>query len=95
MLTHRLRTMRTAAAVIATIITLLVVTGYQGAAAQDGQPPPAPNNPMAHLIADEGQEPQVRISWDAPEEGTTTSHTVSRNDGQSFAAPGGATTYSD
>ena len=95
MLTHRLRTMRTAAIVIATIITLLAVTGYQGAAAQDGQPPLAPNNPMAHLIAGEGQEPQVRISWDAPEEGTTTSHTVSRNDGQSFEVPGGATTHSD
>ena len=95
MLTHRLRTMRTATAVILTIITLLAVTSYQKASAQDGQPPPAPANPMAHLIAGEGQEAQVRISWDAPPEGTVTSHAVSRNDGQSFSTPRGATTYSD
>ena len=94
MLAHRLRTMGAAAAVLATIIALLAVTGYQGAAAQ-GQAPPAPQNPLAHLIAGQGQEPQVRVSWDAPNEGTETSHTVSRNDGQSFAVPGGATTYSD
>ena len=90
MLTHRLRTIRTAA----TIITLLAVTGYQGAAAQ-GQPPPAPQNTMSHLIAGTNQEPQVRISWDAPAQGTVTSHTVSRNDGQNFEVPGGATTYGD
>ena len=34
MLTHRLRTMGAAAAVLATIIALLALTGYQGAAAQ-------------------------------------------------------------
>ena len=94
MLTHRLRTIRTAAAVIATIITLLAVTGYQGAAAQ-GQPPTAPQNSMAHLIAGPDQGPQIRVSWDAPAQGTAISHTVSRNDGQSFSVPGGATTYSD
>ena len=94
MLTHRLRTMGAAAAVLATIIALLAVTGYQGAAAQ-GQAPPAPQNPMAHLIAGPDQEPQIRVSWDAPTKGTVTGHTVSRNDGQSFAVPGGATTYGD
>ena len=94
MLTHRLRTMGAAAAVLATIIVLLAVTGYQGAAAQ-GQAPPAPQNPMAHLIAGPDQEPQVRVSWDAPSEGTVTGHTVSRNDGQSSAVMGGATTYGD
>ena len=94
MLTHRLRTMGAAAAVLATIIALLAVTGYQGAAAQ-GQEPPAPQNPMAHLIAGPDQEAQVRVSWDAPSEGIVTSHTVSRNDGQSFAVLGGATTHSD
>ena len=88
MLTHRLRTMGAAAAVLATIIALLAVTGYQGAAAQE-QPPPAPQNPMAHLIAGPDQEPQVRVSWDAPAEGTATGHTVSRNDGQSFEIPAG------
>ena len=94
MLTHRLRTMGAAAAVLATIIALLAVAGYQGAAAQ-GQAPPAPQNPMAHLIAGPDQEPQVRVSWDALSEGTVTGHTVSRNDGESFAVPGGATTYGD
>ena len=94
MLTHRLRTMGAAAAVLATIIAVLAVTGYQGAAAQ-GQAPPAPQNPMAHLIAGPDREPQVRVSWDAPTEGTVTGHTVSRNDGESFAVPGGATTYGD
>ena len=95
MLIHRLRTMRMTATVIAMVIALLAVTGYQGASAQEGQAPQAPANPMAHLIAGEGQEPQVRISWDAPPEGTVTGHTVSRNDGQSFEVPGGATTYGD
>ena len=94
MLTHRLRTMGAAAAVLATIIVLLAVTGYQGAAAQ-GQVPPAPQNPLADLIAGPDQEPQVRVSWDAPSEGTVTGHTVSRNDGQRFAVLGGATTYGD
>ena len=96
MLTHRNRAKTAAmAAVIATIIALLMVIAYQGAAAADGQPPPAPQNPMTHLIAGGGQDPQVRVSWDAPAQGTATSHTVNRNDGQSFAVPGGATTYSD
>ena len=94
MLTHRTRAKK-AAAVIAPIIALLMVLAYQGAAAADGQPPPAPQNPMAHLIAGGGQDPQVRVSWDAPAEGTAASHTVNRNDGQSSAVPGGATTYSD
>ena len=94
MLTHRKRA-TTAAAVIATIIALLAVIAYQGTAAAQGQPPPAPQNPMAHLIAGDGQDPQVRVSWDAPAQGTAASHTVSRNDGQNFEVPGGATTYSD
>ena len=94
MLTHRTRA-TTAAAVIAPIIALLMVLAYQGAAAAQGQPPPAPQNPMAHVMAGGGQEPQVRVSWDAPAEGTAASHTVSRNDGRNFEVPGGATTYSD
>ena len=65
MLTHRKRA-KAAAAVIAPIIALLMVIAYQGAAAAQGQPPPAPQNPMAHLIAGDGQDPQVRVSWDAP-----------------------------
>ena len=89
MLTHRTRATTTAAiaAVLATVIALLAVIAYQGAAAADGQPPPAPQNPMAHLIAGDGQEPQVRVSWDAPAQGTAASHTVSRNDGENFEVP--------
>ena len=94
MLTHRKRA-KAAAAVIAPIIALLMVIAYQGTAAAQGQPPPAPQNPMAHLIAGDGQDPQVRVSWDAPAEGTAASHTVSRNDGQISVVPGGATTHSD
>ena len=96
MLTHRTRAKTAAiAAVLATVIALLAVIAYQGAAAAQGQPPPAPQNPMAHLIAGGGQDPQVRVSWDAPAQGTAASHTVSRNDSQNFEVPGGATTYSD
>ena len=96
MLTQRTRATTAAMAVVlATVIALLMVIAYQGAAAAQGQPPPAPQNPMAHLITGDGQEPQVRVSWDAPAQGAAASHTVNRNDGQSFAVPGGATTYSD
>ena len=96
MLTHRPTVMRAAyATIIFTIIALLTLMTYQGAAAQGGESPPQPSNPMAHLIAGQGQEPQVRISWDAPSEGTVTSHTVNRDDGQSSEVPGGATTHSD
>ena len=96
MLAHRTRAKTTAmAAVLATVIALLAMIAYHGAAAADGQPPPAPQNPMAHLITGDGQDPQVRVSWDAPAQGTAASHTVSRNDGQNFEIPGGATTHSD
>ena len=96
MLTQRTRAATAAMTVVlATVIALLAVIAYQGAVAAQGQPLPAPQNPMAHLIAGDGQEPQVRVSWDAPAQGTAASHTVDRNDGQSFAVPGGATTYSD
>ena len=94
MLTQRTRA-TTAAAVLATVIALLAVIAYQGAAAADGQPPRTPANPMAHLIAGDGQEPQMRISWDAPAQGTAASHVVSRNDGETFEVRSGATTYSD
>ena len=96
MLTHRKRATTAAmAAVLAAVIALLAVMAYQEAASAQGQPPTAPRNPMAHLIAGGGQDPQVRVSWDAPAAGTAASHTVNRNDGQGFAVPGGATTYSD
>ena len=96
MLTYRKRATTAAiAAVTASIIALLMVLAYQGAATAQGQPPPAPRNPMAHLIAGDGQDPQVRVSWDAPAQGTAASHTVSRNDSETFEVPGGATTHSD
>ena len=96
MLTHRPTVMRAGtAAIIFTAIALLTLMAYQGAAAQGGEPPQAPSSVMAHLIAGPDQEPQVRISWDAPDEGTVTSHTVNRDDGQPFQVTGGATTYSD
>ena len=96
MLTHRPTVMRAGtAAIIFTAIALLTLMAYQGAAAQGGEPPQAPSNVMAHLIAGPDQEPQVRISWDAPDEGKVTSHTVNRDDGQPFQVTGGATTYSD
>ena len=70
MLTHRTRATTTAiAAVLATVIALLAVIAYQGAAAAQGQPPPAPQNPMAHLIAGDGQEPQVRGELGHPRPG--------------------------
>ena len=96
MLTHRPTVMRAGtAAIIFTAIALLTLMAYQGAAAQGGEPPQAPSSVMAHLIAGPDQEPQVRISWDAPDEGKVTSHTVNRDDGQPFQVTGGATTYSD
>ena len=76
-------------------IVIMAALFLHGAAEANTQPPPQPSNPMALLIAGPDQEPQVRISWDAPDEGTVTSHKVSRNDGESFDAAGGATTYSD
>ena len=55
---------RATTAAMAAVIALLAVIAYQGAAAAQGQPPPAPQNPMAHLIAGDGQDPQVRVSWE-------------------------------
>ena len=83
------------AAAAALTMAVLAILLFQGTAAAGNMPPAQPSNPMANLIASESHEPQVRVSWDAPAEGTVTHHTVSRNDGQEFNVPGGATTYSD
>ena len=37
---------------------------------------------MARLIAGEGEDPQIRVSWDAPDSGTVDSHTVRQSDGE-------------
>ena len=81
MLTHRPTVMRAAyATIIFTIIALFTLMSYQGAAAQGEELPQTPANVMAHLIAGPDQDPQVRVSWDAPSEGTVEHHTVSQND---------------
>ena len=76
-------------------IVIMAALLLHGAAEASTQPPVQPSNPIAHLIAGDGEEPQVRVSWDAPDTGTVSSHTVERNDGETFDVPGGATTYSD
>ena len=84
-----------AATTILVAIIIMTALLLHGAAAADAQLPREPSNPMADVITGQSQEPQVRISWDAPSEGTVDRHTVSRNDGQNFEVPGGATTHSD
>ena len=56
--------------------------------------PPAPANPLAHLIVPEGGDPRVRVSWDAPD-ASVSGYTITRADGQAFQAAGTATTFSD
>ena len=65
-----------------TLIAMVIMAAmfWHGTAAAGNHLPGQPTNPMAHLIAGDGQQPQVRVSWDAPTEGTDTGHTVSRND---------------
>ena len=84
-----------AATTILVAIIIMSALLLHGAAAADTHLPRESSNPMADVITGQGQEPQVRISWDAPSEGTVDRHTVSRNDGQNFEVPGGATTHSD
>ena len=88
---------RTAPATITVLIAILVMaaTLLYGAAEASTHTPGQPQKPMTRLIAGDGEQPQVRISWDAPDASTVNSHTVRRNDGQTFDVPGGATTYSD
>ena len=82
------------ATTLAAIVIMAALLLY-GAAEASTQPPVQPSNPIAHLIVGDGEEPQVRVSWDAPDTGTVNSHTVERNDGETFDVPGGATTHSD
>ena len=82
------------ATTLAAIVIMAALLLY-GAAEASTQPPVQPSNPIAHLIVGDGEEPQLRVSWDAPDTGTVNSHTVERNDGETFDVPGGATTHSD
>ena len=84
-----------AAATTLAAIVIMAALLLHGAAEASSHLPGQPQNPLTPLIAGGGEEPQVRISWDAPDTGTVDSHTVRRGDGESFDVPGGATTYSD
>ena len=83
----------TIAAVVATAAILLTVFHQSNATANTG-PPGTPANTLAHLIVPDGEEPRIRVSWDGSESGAT-GYTISRGDGQTFAANGAATTFSD
>ena len=81
------------AAVMATAAIMLGVA-YQGNATAQSGPPDAPANPLAHLIVPDGEEPRIRVSWDAPD-AEVSDYTITRTDGQTFSANGAATTFSD
>ncbi len=81
------------AAVMAAAAVMLGVA-YQGNATAQSGPPPAPSNPLAHLIVPDDEDPRVRVSWDASDTDVS-GYTISRADGQSFNADGNATTFSD
>ena len=79
-------------AVIAAAAILLTVL-HQGNATANTGPPDAPANPLAHLIVSDGDEPRVRVSWDAPATAAS-GYVITRNDGNAFQVAN-ATTYSD
>ena len=84
-----------AASAIAVAIAIAAGLLFAQQAAADGDAVPrAPANPLAHLIVPQGEDPRVRVSWDAPD-GTVSGYTVARADGRSFQAAGTATMYSD
>ena len=81
------------AAVVAAAAILLTVI-HQGNANANTGPPRTPDNTLAHLIVPDGEEPRIRVGWDAPE-APATGYTITRADGQTFPANGAATTFSD
>ena len=81
------------AAVVAAAAILLTVI-HQGNANANTGPPGTPDNTLAHLIVPDGEEPRIRVSWDAPD-AEVSDYTITRADGQTFSANGAATTFSD
>ena len=81
------------AAVVAAAAILLTVI-HQGNATANTGPPGTPDNTLAHLIVPDGEEPRIRVSWDAPD-AEVSDYTITRADGQTFSANGAATTFSD
>ena len=81
------------AAVLAAAAILLTVI-HQGNATANTGPPGTPDNTLAHLIVPDGEEPRIRVSWDAPD-AEVSDYTITRADGQTFSANGAATTFSD
>ena len=81
------------AAVVAAAAILLTVI-HQGNATANTGPPDTPDNTLAHLIVPDGEEPRIRVSWDAPD-AEVSDYTITRADGQTFSANGAATTFSD
>ena len=81
------------AAVVAAAAILLTVI-HQGNATANTGPPGTPDNTLAHLIVPDGEEPRIRVSWDAPD-AEVSDYTITRADGQTFSAAGAATTFSD
>ena len=81
------------AAVVAAAAILLTVI-HQGNANANTGPPGTPDNTLAHLIVPDGEEPRIRVSWDAPDT-PVSGYTIARTDGQTFSANGAATTFSD
>ena len=81
------------AAVLAAAAILFTVIQQGNANANTG-PPGTPDNTLAHLIVPDGEEPRIRVSWDAPD-AEVSDYTITRADGQTFSATGAATTFSD
>ena len=81
------------AAVVAAAAILFTVL-HQGNATANTGPPGTPDNTLAHLIVPDGEDPRIRVSWDAPD-AEVSDYTINRADGQTFSANGAATTFSD
>ena len=83
-----------AVAAVVAAATILLTVIHQGNATANTGPPGTPDNTLAHLIVPDGEEPRIRVSWDAPD-AEVSSYTITRSDGETIAANGAATTYSD
>ena len=83
-----------AVATVVVAAAILFTVLHQGNANANTGPPETPDNTLAHLIVPDGEEPRIRVGWDAPE-APATGYTITRADGQIFSANGATTTYSD